>query len=151
MKGTKEFNERMLSDKAFASKFDNVVNYDQALALAKAEGYDLEQLSEEELDQVAGGDASTLISAITATAKQGLSEFKDIRNLLNSDAYKAMSNEERNKSLGKELANSWGLNVSFLGGVSYLTGGLPIIYTQIKWRTSGTSDTVRNALEKVLS
>ena len=55
MAGMKEFRARMLSDKKFAEKFDAVENDEQVLAIAKAEGYDLEQLDEEQLDDVAGG------------------------------------------------------------------------------------------------
>ncbi|MBR2518204.1 MAG: Nif11 family protein [Selenomonadaceae bacterium] len=57
MKGFKEFKSRIESDAEFAAKFKGVENESQAIALAKAEGYDLEQLSDEELDNVAGGSA----------------------------------------------------------------------------------------------
>ncbi len=49
--------ERFMSDAAFATKFKDVQTDEQIIALAKAEGYNLEQLSEEELDNVAGGSA----------------------------------------------------------------------------------------------
>lgn len=55
MKGFTEFKERFTSDKAFAMKFANAENEAQVIAIAKAEGYDLEQLSDEELDEVAAG------------------------------------------------------------------------------------------------
>ncbi|MBR6712032.1 MAG: Nif11-like leader peptide family natural product precursor [Selenomonadaceae bacterium] len=55
MAGLKELKARIESDKAFAAKFVNVENEAQIIAIAKAEGYDLEQLSDEELDMVAAG------------------------------------------------------------------------------------------------
>ncbi|MBR0060338.1 MAG: Nif11-like leader peptide family natural product precursor [Selenomonadaceae bacterium] len=55
MKGLKEFKARIESDKAFCAKFAGKSDEKQLLALAKAEGYDLEQLTDEELDMVAGG------------------------------------------------------------------------------------------------
>lgn len=55
MKGFKEFKERFMSDVAFATKFKGAQTDEQIIALAKAEGYNLEQLSEDELDNVAGG------------------------------------------------------------------------------------------------
>ena len=55
MKGFTEFKERITSDKAFAMKFANAENEAQVIAIARAEGYDLEQLSDEELDAVAAG------------------------------------------------------------------------------------------------
>ena len=55
MKGFKEFKERFMSDVAFATKFKGAQTDEQIIALAKAEGYNLEHLSEEELDNVAGG------------------------------------------------------------------------------------------------
>lgn len=55
MKSFTEFKERFTSDKAFAMKFANAENEAQVIAIAKAEGYDLEQLSDEELDEVAAG------------------------------------------------------------------------------------------------
>ena len=55
MAGFKELKERMISDRDFAAKFKDVENDAQVIAIAKAEGYDLEQLDEEQLDAVAGG------------------------------------------------------------------------------------------------
>jgi len=56
MKSFTEFKTRIESDKAFAAKFVGVENESQIIALAKAEGYDLEQLSENELEAVSGGN-----------------------------------------------------------------------------------------------
>ena len=57
MAGLKEFKTRIESDEAFKGKFRGAKNENELIALAKTEGYDLEQLSEEELDNVAGGSA----------------------------------------------------------------------------------------------
>ena len=64
MAGMKEFKERIESDAAFKAKFKELKTDEERFALAKAEGYDIEQLgegeaSEDELDKVAGGDFFT--------------------------------------------------------------------------------------------
>ena len=51
----KEFQARFESDAEFRAKFADVKTEDEFIARAKAEGYDFEQLSEDELDDVAGG------------------------------------------------------------------------------------------------
>ena len=55
MKGLKEFKEKIESDAAFRAKFADVADEKQLLALAKTKGYDLEQLSDDDLDMVGGG------------------------------------------------------------------------------------------------
>ena len=60
MKGTKEFFERINSDKAFLDKFTGIDDEDKIITLARSEGYDLEQLDDEELDKVAGGTITEL-------------------------------------------------------------------------------------------
>ena len=67
MKGFKEFKSRIESDAEFAAKFKDVENESQAIALAKAEGYDLTQLSDEDLDAIAGGG---LLDAIWGAIKK---------------------------------------------------------------------------------
>ena len=65
MKGFKEFRSRLESDTTFASKFKDLENDSQIIALAKAEGYDLEQLDDEDLDAIAGGNFWDFIKSIT--------------------------------------------------------------------------------------
>ena len=55
MKNFKEFKVRMESDVTFREKFRDVKDEAQLLKLARAEGYDVEILDEEDLDVVAGG------------------------------------------------------------------------------------------------
>ena len=55
LKMMNEFKTRFESDAAFRAKFADVKNEDKFMAHAKAEGYDLEMLSDDELDDVAGG------------------------------------------------------------------------------------------------
>lgn len=55
MKGRKEFMKRFVSDEAFRSKFAGIESEDKISSTARAEGYDLEKLSDEDLDNVAGG------------------------------------------------------------------------------------------------
>ena len=55
MAGLKEFAERIKSDAAFKAKFAGIDSEDKLLSTARAEGYDLEQISDEDLENVAGG------------------------------------------------------------------------------------------------
>ena len=105
-----------------------------------------EMLSDEQLDHVQGGIATEIIvAAVSGLVAEGLSEGKDIKNLVNSDAYKAMSDGERNKVLGKELANSPALNVA-IGAVAT---PFAVIGLQIKWRKWGTTDALRKGIEAI--
>ena len=105
-----------------------------------------EMMSEEQLDQVQGGIAPALIvAAVSGLVSQGISEAKDIKNLVTSAEYKAMSGDERNKKLGKELANSPALNVA----IGAAATPFAVIGVQIKWRKSGTSDTLREGIENL--
>ena len=67
--GFKEFADRVRSDKAFAAKFQGLTDVAQVVALAKAEGYEISdsdfhrELSDEELDKVAGGDVNVIIAS----------------------------------------------------------------------------------------
>ena len=66
--GFKEFAERVRSDKEFAAKFQGLTDVAQVVALAKADGYeistaDFEALSDEELDNVSGGDFTVVIAS----------------------------------------------------------------------------------------
>lgn len=60
MKNFAEFKARFESDAAFRAKFAGVKDENQLIDVAKAEGYDLsganELLSDEQLDNVAGGN-----------------------------------------------------------------------------------------------
>ena len=59
--GFNEFMERGRTDKAFAAKFQGLTSVEDIVALAKNEGYNIsvsdfnEQMSDDELDNVAGG------------------------------------------------------------------------------------------------
>lgn len=68
MAGMKEFKARIESDAAFCAKFADKTDEKQLLALAKAEGYDLEKLSDEELDMVAAGGIGDYILLAVKTA-----------------------------------------------------------------------------------
>ncbi len=63
----KEFQARFESDAEFRAKFADVKTEAEFMARAKAEGYDFEQLSDDELDDVAGG----------GTAGQEIEKFFD--------------------------------------------------------------------------
>ena len=79
MKGIKEFKDRIESDEAFCTKFADVTDENQIFALAKAEGYDLELLSDEELDMVAAGgifDGGGIFDWVQYTVKAAMYTFK---------------------------------------------------------------------------
>ena len=117
-----------------------------AMAMNDKIFYGDEMLKDEQLDNVQGGAAPALIiEGLIALAGKGASEISDIKNLVNSAEYKAMSNGDRNKKLGKELANSLALNV-IIGGTATPFAGAGL---QVKWRTSGTSDTLRTGIENI--
>ena len=59
MKGIEEFKARIESDAAFKAKFANLTDIER-IKLAKAEGYNFEILSDEELDAVAGGNMNEI-------------------------------------------------------------------------------------------
>ena len=105
-----------------------------------------EMLSEEQLDYVRGGIApAVIIAGVTILINRGFSEADDLRDFVQSDAYKNMSNDERNKALGKKLANSVAFN-AILGG---LASPLAVIAEQIVFRTEGTGDTIRHGIENI--
>lgn len=105
-----------------------------------------EMLSEEQLDYVQGGIAAELVIAgVTILIERGFSEADDLRDFVQSDAYKNMSNNEKNKALGKKLANSVALN-AILGG---LASPLSVVAAQIVFRKEGTGDTIRHGIENI--
>ena len=58
MKNFTEFKSKFESDAAFREKFKGVKDKTELLTLAKANGYDLEKLASDELDDVSGGRLS---------------------------------------------------------------------------------------------
>ena len=77
MAGFREFEARIKSDSAFRAKFAGVKSEDEMIQRAKAEGYDFEQLSDEQLDDVAGGRFNP-----SGAADRGLKLYVAIRNLV---------------------------------------------------------------------
>lgn len=105
-----------------------------------------EILSDEQLDYVRGGIAAEIIIAgVTILIERGFSEADDLRDFVQSDAYKNMSNDEKNKALGKRLANSVAFNV-ILGG---LASPFAVAAEQVLFRTKGTGDTIRHGIENI--
>jgi predicted ribosomally synthesized peptide with nif11-like leader len=61
MSTIKEFKEKLISEADFAAKFKDAKTAEEAVELAKAEGFeitvqDIKELSDEELSDVAGGN-----------------------------------------------------------------------------------------------
>lgn len=108
--------------------------------------YKDELLSDEQLDMVRGGIAPAIVIAgVTILVNRGFAEADDLRNFVQSDNYKKMSNDDKNKALGKRLANSVALN-TILGG---LASPLAVIAAQVVFRTNGTGDTIRHGIEDI--
>ena len=105
-----------------------------------------ENLNENELDCVRGGIAAELaIAGVTILVERGFSEADDLRDFVQSDAYKNMSNGDKNKALGKRLANSVAFN-AILGG---LASPFAVAAAQVVFRTKGTGDTIRHGIENI--
>jgi len=113
-------------------------------------------LTNEQLENVVGGLVDQLVvTGIGIMANQGLSEFRDLKNLLHSDSYKKMSPSQRERRLGKELANSTALAGVMLsiptvasGGIGVVVGAEMVAASQLKWRIFGTSASLREVIEK---
>ena len=105
-----------------------------------------EILNENELDCVRGGIAAELaIAGVTILVERGFSEADDLRDFVQSDAYKNMSNGDKNKALGKRLANSVAFN-AILGG---LASPFAVVAAQAVFRTKGTGDAIRHGIENI--
>ena len=108
--------------------------------------YEEELLTEEQLEHVQGGIATELIIAgVTLLVERGLSEGDDLRDFVQSDAYKSMSDGDKNKALGKRLANSVAFN-AILGGMA---SPLAVVAEQVVFRTKGVGDTIRHGIENI--
>lgn len=117
-----------------------------AMAINNKGLYKDEMLSDEQLDMVYGGSGEWGMEAMKMLIEKGGEEVTALKTLVNSDEYKAMSIGDRNKRLGKELANSLALS----GIIGAIATPITLAYTQYKWRTSGTSDDIRKFIEGVL-
>ena len=105
-----------------------------------------EILNENELDCVRGGIAAELaIAGVTILVERGFSEADDLRDFVQSDSYKNMSNGDKNKALGKRLANLVAFN-AVLGG---LASPFAVAAAQVVFRTKGTGDTIRHGIENI--
>lgn len=117
-----------------------------AMAINNEALYKDELLTEQQLDLVQGGIATELIIAgVTILIERGFSEADDLRDFVQSDAYKNMSDGDKNKALGKRLANSVAFNV-ILGG---LASPLAVAAEQVIFRTKGTGDAIRHGIENI--
>ena len=105
-----------------------------------------EILSEDQLDSVRGGIATeVVIAGVTLLIERGFSEGDALRDFVQSDAYKNMSNGDKNKALGKRLANSVAFN-AILGG---LASPFAVVAAQAVFRTKGTGDAIRHGIENI--
>lgn len=101
-------------------------------------------LTEEQLDTVTGGiGVEAVINALRSAIVTGMDVYKETKNLVNSKAYASMSDDEKNKAIGKIFAN----NVPFGAMVG---AGIGLLYAQTKWRFVGVSDTLREGVETML-
>ena len=92
MKGFKEFKARMESDEAFREKFRDVKDEEQLLALTRAEGYDIEQISEEDLDAISGG----------VSVSQGVSVAKVVGSQVVNNTFQTIKDTRREIVTGRK-------------------------------------------------
>ena len=114
-----------------------------------------EMLSEEQLKKVSGGSfigVSAVIAAVGIIAKSADNTARSLRETVHSFEYQRMSNLDKEKAIGKILANSVAFNsaISGIAGIAGMgVGGLIAVGTmQVKFRKFGVSKEVREFVEK---
>jgi predicted ribosomally synthesized peptide with nif11-like leader len=80
MSTIKEFKEKVAKDVEFASKFKDVKTAEEAVALAKAEGFEItveeiKELSESDLEGIAGGNTIVGHSPVTPPSPPAIGDI----------------------------------------------------------------------------
>lgn len=95
------------------------------------------------------------IAIVGGLVKMTRDDYKDVMKLVHPSEYKNMSKSEKNKRLGKELASSLPFTLLLDAipiGADIRTFAFPLgtrsLYYQYLWRTNGTTDELREAIEK---
>ena len=114
-----------------------------------------EMLSEEQLKKVSGGSfigVGAIITAVGIIAKSADSTAKSLRETVHSFEYQGMSNLDKEKAIGKILANSLAFNeaINVAGRATGIPiGGLAAVGAmQAKFRMVGVSKGLREFVEK---
>lgn len=113
-----------------------------------------EILTDEELDVVSGGAgfADAIVAGLDILKDSMIGGVKQLRELVNSTEYSAMSNLGKEKAIGKILANNLCFNSVIQGAIGIrnpLAGVAAVPTIQVKYRTVGCCATVRKGVEKI--
>lgn len=107
-----------------------------------------ELLREEQLDSVVGGiSAEAIVDIVKQAIAIGAAGAESIQKFVDSHEYDRMSNSQREKALGKCLANNPAFCAIALGTTIGI-GGIGFTAMQIKFRTSGVSSRTRELIEQ---
>lgn len=107
-----------------------------------------EILTDEQLNIVAGGiDPQGIVNGIKKAIAMGVAGVESIQNLVDSHAYARMNNRERERALGKCLANNVAFN-AIVASSNGLVGPMAVTYIQTRFRIVGVSSGLRELIEK---
>lgn len=104
-----------------------------------------ELLRDEQLDSVSGGGFSPedIVNVVKEAISVGAASAEKIQQLVDSHEYDRMSNFQRERAIGKCLANNLGFCAASFGATR--TG---FVALQIKFRTVGVSAGIRELIER---
>ena len=109
-------------------------------------------LTEDQMETVSGGGcvlgAATAIAALVLFAKGSNGLGQELRDTVHSFDYAQMSNEDKEKAIGKVLANSFAFAMAVQASGDLAWGTVTLIRTQIQYRTVGVGTDVREFIEK---
>ena len=105
------------------------------------------KLDDAQLENVAGGvSAEAIIDGVKQVIAMGASGAESIQKLVDSHEYRRMSNYQREKAIGKLLAD----HPVFCGAMLVQTTVVGLAALQIKFRTVGVTRGTREYIEREL-
>jgi hypothetical protein len=109
-------------------------------------------LTEDQMETVSGGGLAigvgTAIAAVSLFAGGANGLGKELRDTVHSFSYAQMSDEDKEKAIGKVLANSIAFAMAVQASGDLAWGTVTLIRTQIQYRTVGVGTDVREFIEK---
>ena len=105
------------------------------------------KLDDAQLENVAGGvSAEAILNGVKQVIAMGASAAESIQQLVDSHAYRRMSNYQREKALGKLIAD----HPAFCTAMLAQTTAVGLTALQIKFRTVGVTQGTREYIEREL-
>ena len=105
------------------------------------------KLDDAQLENVAGGvSAEAILNGVKQVIAMGASAAESIQQLVDSHAYRRMSNYQREKALGKLIAD----HPAFCTAMLAQTTAVGLTALQIKFRTVGVTKGTREYIEREL-